>query len=32
MSHGSAPMRWEIGQIPIAKGRGRLTYLLGFPA
>lgn len=32
MSHGSAPMRWEIGQVPIAKGRGRLTYLLGFPA
>jgi len=32
MSEGSAPMRWEIGQVPIAKGRGRLTYLLGFPA
>ena len=32
MSQGSAPMRWEIGQVPIAKGRGRLTYLLGFPA
>jgi hypothetical protein len=29
---GSAAMRWEIGQIPIAKGRGRLTYLVGFPA
>jgi len=32
MSQGSAPMRWDIGQVPIAKGRGRLTYLLGFPA
>ncbi len=32
MSRGSAPMRWDIGQVPIAKGRGRLTYLLGFPA
>ena len=29
---GSAPMTWEVGQIPIAKGRGRLTYLIGFPA
>ena len=27
---GSAPMRWEAGQVPIAKGRGRLTYLIGF--
>jgi hypothetical protein len=27
---GSAPMRWEAGQIPIAKGGGRLTYLIGF--
>jgi len=26
---GSAPMRWEAGQIPIAKGTGRLTYLIG---
>jgi hypothetical protein len=26
---GSAPMRWEAGQVPIAKGRGRLTYLIG---
>jgi hypothetical protein len=26
---GSAPMRWEAGQIPIAKGRGRMTYLIG---
>ena len=29
--HGSAPMRWQAGQVPIAKGRGRLTYLLGIP-
>jgi len=29
---GSAPMRWDAGKIPIAKGRGRLTYLVGFPA
>lgn len=27
---GSAPMHWEGGQVPIAKGRGRLTYLIGF--
>ena len=32
MCEGSAPMRWEAGQIPIAKGHGRLTYLLGVPA
>ena len=31
MSKGSAPMRWEIGQIPIANKRGRLTYILGSP-
>ena len=31
MCEGSAPMRWEAGQIPIAKERGRLTYLVGFP-
>ena len=31
MCEGSAPMRWEAGQIPIAKGHGRLTYLLGVP-
>jgi hypothetical protein len=28
---GSAPMRWETGQIPIARGRGRLTFLIGVP-
>ncbi len=32
MCEGSAPMRWEAGQLPIAKGRGRLTYLVGSPA
>jgi hypothetical protein len=31
MCRGSAPMTWEAGQIPVAKGRGRLTYLIGFP-
>jgi hypothetical protein len=29
---GSAPMRWEAGHVPVVGGRGRLTYLLGFPA
>jgi hypothetical protein len=29
LCEGSAPMRWEAGQIPIAKGGGRLTYLIG---
>jgi uncharacterized membrane protein YqaE (UPF0057 family) len=28
---GSAPMRWEHGHIPIARGQGRLTYLTGTP-
>ena len=32
LADGSAPMRWEAGHIPIAKGRGRLTYLVGSPA
>ena len=32
LCEGSAPMRWEAGQVPIAKGRGRLTYLIGCPA
>ena len=30
LCEGSAAMEWEAGQIPIAKGRGRLTYLIGF--
>ncbi len=29
MCEGSAPMRWEAGQIAIARGGGRLTYLIG---
>jgi len=32
MTAGSGPMQWEIGQVPIAKGRGNLTYLTGAPA
>jgi hypothetical protein len=32
MTDGAAPMHWEIGQVPIAKGRGNLTYLVGCPA
>jgi hypothetical protein len=32
MTAGAAPMRWDIGQVPIAKGRGNLTYLTGAPA
>jgi hypothetical protein len=31
LCEGSAPMRWEAGQIAFAKGRGRLTYLTGVP-
>ncbi|HET7696003.1 MAG TPA: hypothetical protein VFK57_09875 [Vicinamibacterales bacterium] len=30
LCEGSAPMRWEAGQVPFAKGNGRLTYLIGF--
>jgi hypothetical protein len=30
LCEGSAPMRWEAGQVAIAKGRGRMTYLIGF--
>lgn len=30
LAEGSAPMRWEAGQVPIARGNGRLTYLIGF--
>ena len=29
---GSAPMRWDMGKLPIAKGLGHLTYLVGSPA
>jgi hypothetical protein len=31
MCRGSAPMTWEVGKIPFAGGRGRVTYLIGFP-
>jgi hypothetical protein len=31
LAQGSAPMTWEAGQVPIAKGRGRLTFLIGVP-
>ena len=31
LCEGSSPMRWEVGQVPIARGRGRLTYLIGIP-
>jgi len=31
MCVGTRPMTWEVGQIPIAKDRGRLTYLIGCP-
>jgi len=31
MCQGSGPMTWEVGKIPFAKGRGRFTYLIGFP-
>jgi len=31
LTRGSAPMRWDIGQAPIAGGRGRLTYVIGVP-
>jgi hypothetical protein len=32
MCEGSAPMRWDMGRMPIAKGLGHLTYLVGSPA
>jgi hypothetical protein len=32
LAAGSAPMRWEAGQVPVVNGQGRLTYLVGFPA
>jgi hypothetical protein len=31
LTAGSAPMRWDVGQIPIASNLGRLTYLIGIP-
>jgi hypothetical protein len=32
LAAGSAAMRWDAGQIPFAKGRGHVTYLVGSPA
>jgi len=32
LAAGSAPMRWETGQVPMVGGLGRLTYLIGIPA
>src|SRR5262249_48320291 len=32
LCEGSAPMRWDAGQIPIMNGRGHVTYLVGSPA
>ena len=32
LCEGSAPMTWEVGQVPVIKGQGRLTYLIGCPA
>jgi hypothetical protein len=32
LTEGSAPMHWDAGQVPVVNGRGRLTYLVGFPA
>jgi hypothetical protein len=32
LASGSAPMRWDAGQVPIAGGLGRLTYLIGVPS
>ncbi len=32
LCEGSAPMTWEAGQLPVMKGQGRLTYLIGCPA
>ena len=32
LTAGSASMRWDIGQAPIAGGHGRLTYVIGVPA
>lgn len=31
LGQGAPRMRWETGHIPIARGRGRVTYLLGIP-
>jgi len=31
MIDGTPEMRWQIGRIPIARGQGRLTYVVGIP-
>jgi hypothetical protein len=31
LGEGAPNMRWETGQIPIAKGHGHVTYLVGVP-
>ncbi len=31
LTEGSRPMRWDVGRVPVAQGRGRLTYLIGVP-
>ena len=31
MTAGTGRVRWQIGQIPIARGQGRLTYIVGIP-
>jgi hypothetical protein len=31
LGEGAPGMRWETGHIPIARGRGRVTYLVGIP-
>jgi hypothetical protein len=31
MGEAAGRMRWKIGQVPLAKGRGRLTYMIGTP-
>lgn len=31
LAEGSPRMHWEAGQVPVVNGRGRLTYLVGFP-
>jgi hypothetical protein len=31
LGHGARGMRWEAGKIPIVKGQGHVTYLIGIP-
>jgi hypothetical protein len=32
LAEAAGPMRWTASRVPLAKGRGRLTYLSGIPA